>query len=384
MKDIHDCAKRLEAARRRLSRLRHGELLLAFLDHLETLGLSQSRVLKYANSLCTVFRYVPFNPAEVTRRDVEKVIAWINRQPYRDWTKHDLKMAVRKVVQYAKCGSCDRMTCMPAEVSWIPMKVDERDSRVTPEKLLSANDVKAMIVAAENERDKALISVLFEAALRPSELLTMTVGSVEFKREYCLITVKGKTGIKRIPLVASHALLLNWLQKHPRNNDVNAPLWINLSNNGKGGRMSYSYFRKMLKRVAKKAGLHGDIWPYLFRHSTLTAMAKVLTEAKLEQFAGWTIGSKMAKRYVHFSAKDLEEAVLEIHGLKQTYEKDNFLKVIECPRCGNKNPPSNVRCSFCGYILNRELAIKMEGKNAKEKRQSSRGLRGLNGPLRLC
>lgn len=52
------------------------------------------------------------------------------------------------------------------------MKADERDCRVTPESLLTAEDVKAMIREAENERDKALIFVLFEAALRPRELLT--------------------------------------------------------------------------------------------------------------------------------------------------------------------------------------------------------------------
>jgi len=124
-------------------------------------------------------------------------------------------MAVRKLVQYAKYGSCDRKTPMPLEVSWIPMRVDERNSRVKPEILLTPEDVRAMINAAKNERDRALISVLFEAALRPSELLTMKVGSVEFKDNYCLISVCGKTGVKRIPLVASHRLLLDWMVKHP-------------------------------------------------------------------------------------------------------------------------------------------------------------------------
>jgi len=40
MTDIYGCAKRLEAARRRLSRLEHGELLLKFLDHLQALGVA--------------------------------------------------------------------------------------------------------------------------------------------------------------------------------------------------------------------------------------------------------------------------------------------------------------------------------------------------------
>jgi len=44
------------------------------------------------------------------------------------------------------------------------MRVNERDSRVKPEALLKPEDVKAMINAAENECDRTLISVLFEAA----------------------------------------------------------------------------------------------------------------------------------------------------------------------------------------------------------------------------
>jgi len=59
--------------------------------------------------------------------------------------------------------------------------------------------------------DKALLHVLFEAALRPGELLRMDVGSVDFKDGYCLISVKGKTGVKRIPLVVSFKPLLERL-----------------------------------------------------------------------------------------------------------------------------------------------------------------------------
>jgi len=50
--------------------------------------------------------------------------------------------------------------------------------------LMTLEEIKAMINSAENERDRTLVSVLFEGALRPGELLSMTVGSVEFKDSY--------------------------------------------------------------------------------------------------------------------------------------------------------------------------------------------------------
>jgi integrase/ribosomal protein L40E len=340
--------------------------LLRFLDHLQALGLSPSRVLKYATQLCTLFKNVPFDPVGASRANVERVVAWINSQSYKSWTKHGLKLTVKKLLQYAKCGSCHRKAPVPPEASWIEVKADDKDSKVTTESILTAEDVKAMIRQAENERDKALIAVLFEAALRLGELLTMRVGSVKFKDEYCLITVNGKTGLKRIPLVASHRLLLEWLQKHPRKEDLNAPLWAAISNNSKGKCVSYSYLRKLLKRLAKKANLGKDVWPYLLRHSSLTSLAKVFTESKLELCAGWVQDSKMARRYVHFSARDLEEAVLELQGLKQTSRTSGVLKAEECPRCGTKNPPDALRCNCCGYIIDKELATKMEEEERRE------------------
>ena len=181
----------------------------------------------------------------------------------------------------------------------------------------------------------------------------MSVGSVEFKDKYCLITVNGKTGLKRLPLVASYKPLLEWLEQHPKRTDPTAPLWCSLATNYKGERLSYRHFRLIIKRLARKAGLSKAVWPYLFRHSTLTALAKVFTEARLEQYAGWVHGSKMSARYVHFSARDLVDAVLELHGMKAPAQPE-VPKLIQCPRCKEENPLGTVYCGRCGYVLDRE------------------------------
>jgi integrase len=365
MRDIHDYPKRLASAKRRIALLENGQLLLDFVAHLEALGLSTGRVAKYANHVCALTKRCPFNPKTATRSDVEKVIGWINGQPYKSSTKSDLRLVVKKLVQYAKAGSCDKKAPTPPEAAWIVVGNDDKDSRVKPEALITPQELNAMINAAQNERDKALVTVIFEAALRPGELLTMKVRSVQFNEDYCIISVNGKTGIKRIPLVVSTKPLLDWLQKHPGKDEVDAPLWASLGNNSKGNCVSYFYMRKLLKKLGERAGVKREIWPYLFRHSCLTAMAKVFTESKLEFYAGWVQGSKMSRRYVHFSARDLEDAVLELHGLAKKDEAKKVFKLAECPRCGRKNQPESVRCSFCGYILDRGLAEEMEQKTSE-------------------
>lgn len=380
---IHDYDKSLKRSKRTLQTLHNGEVALRFLDHMSALGLSTARVAKYATKLVVLLRVIDKDLKDLNREDAERVVAWINNKPHKEWTKHDSKLVLRKIVQYAKQGSCTKGTPLPCEVSWISLAVKEKDFRATPENLLTQDEVASMINVAANTRDRALVYVLFEAALRPGELLTMIVGGVEFKEDYCLISVNGKTGIKRIPLVVSFKPLLEWLRDHPCPDDRNAPLWCSLSSNRVGDRLSYQHFRLRVKRLAEKAGLKKDIWPYLYRHSTLTAMAKVFTEAKLEQFAGWTYGSKMTRRYVHFSARDLEDAVLELHGLKQPQRGDGMAKLIECPRCRNKNPFGNVRCSFCGFILDRRLAEETEQKTAEKDMEIQSRLQKLEQTITL-
>jgi len=371
---IYDYEERLQRSRRIIKGLRNGELALSFLDHLLTLGLSLARVSAYAAHLTAILRVADFDLRKASRKDVEKVVAWINSQPYSDATKRDKKITLKKLVQYAKYGSCDSNTPYPKEVAWIKTGERAKNSRISPEKLLSKEEFEAIVKATDNPRDRALVYTLFEGALRPGELLTMTVGSVEFRDTYCLITVNGKTGIKRIPLVASFKPLLKWLEEHPNRDDPNAPLWCSLSTNYKGRRLSYAHFRLIIKNLVKKAGIKKDVWPYLFRHTTLTNLAKVFTEAKLEQYAGWVHGSKMTSRYVHFPARDLEDAVLELHGLERTDKIGNVSQLISCPRCGQENPLGTVYCDFCGFILDKKMVQKIEEKEQEKDRQMEQKL----------
>jgi integrase len=296
----------------------------------------------------------------LTKTDAERIVAAINARPNKASTKSDNKLLLRKLIQYAKKGNCAKGTPLPREVNWISLSIKETNPRVTPENLLTQDEITAILKAATNRRDRAMIYVLFEAALRPSELLTMRTNGVIFKDNHCLITANGKTGIKRIPLVTSSRPLLEWLEEHPHRDDPSAPLWCSLDHSHEGKRLSYTHFRLIIKRLAQKAGIKKSIWPYLYRHTSLTAMAKVFTECRHEQLAGGTYGSKMAWRYVHFSARDLEDAMLELHGLKMPSKAEGLAKLIKCPRCSSKNPFGDTRCTTCGMITDKETTLKFE------------------------
>ncbi|RLI04362.1 hypothetical protein DRO26_04735, partial [Candidatus Bathyarchaeota archaeon] len=74
-------------------------MTLSFLSHLKSLGLSDARIAKYASHLPTVLRALGnIDLRKATKTDVERAVAWINSQNYAGWTKHSLKLTLKKLI----------------------------------------------------------------------------------------------------------------------------------------------------------------------------------------------------------------------------------------------------------------------------------------------
>jgi len=190
---IYGYEEKIERCRRIIAGFgANGEIALRLLNRLASLGLSAARVSRFAGHMPALLRVTDFNLKDAARADVERAAAWINRNPrYRKWIKRDEKIILRELIQYAKYGSCDGGTPAPPEASWIKLTVKGRDARATPEALLAPEDFEATVKAAGNPGDRAMLHVLFEAALRPGELLGTSVGSVGFKKDYCIIKLEA-------------------------------------------------------------------------------------------------------------------------------------------------------------------------------------------------
>jgi len=80
----------------------------------------------------------------------------------------------------------------------------------------------------------------------------------------------------------------------------------------------------------------------------------------------------MTSRYVHFSARDLESAILELHGLKTATKDTGVITLTDCPRCGNKNSIGKMRCTACGMVLDKETALKLEANQKQRERETEK------------
>jgi len=263
---------------------------------------------------------------------------------------------------------------IPMCVAWI--KREKNDFvRKLPTDMLSTEEVKRMIEAADNPRDRAMVAVLYEGALRASELLDMQLKHVEFDKYGAKITVSGKTGGRVVRLINSVPDLQVWLNCHSFRDDPEAWLWSSMRkrvrrvNESKGG-TSIKYHSEQLKikglqhRVtwlAELAGIKKRVYCHLLRHSRLTELAKGMTEQELKVFAGWTPDSKMASTYIHLSAKDISKRLLQINGIIPEKEMvDTTLQPRLCPRCKTKNPSVAKYCSTCSMVLDQREALRVD------------------------
>jgi len=87
-------------------------------------------------------------------------------------------------------------------------------------------------------------------------------------------------------------------------------------------------------------------------------------------FFGWVQGSDMPSTYVHLSGRDVDNALLQLYGLKkQDHGEKDTLTPRLCPRCEYTNAATSSRCDKCGMILDPKKAMEIQ-----EKIQSFEGL----------
>lgn len=158
------------------------------------------------------------------------------------------------------------------------------------------------------ERDKAIIGLLVETAVRVSELCNLQVGDVDFYRGGGRVRIDLGKGSKSrlVPFSRRCAqLLTNYLDTRP-GVKPDAPLFVNIGRN-EGLAMTRGNVLKLVARLGKKAGISAS--PHKLRTTAACLLVKNgCTAWKLKEIMGHEdISTTM--RYVRAAALDLDEAM---------------------------------------------------------------------------
>lgn len=239
------------------------------------------------------------------------------------------------------------------------LKRSRRINKKTEKDVLSQEEILAMANAAENFRNRFLITGGYESACRKSEFIGLTIGDIELRDKHAVLHVDGKTGQRSVLLINSFPDLVAYLNHHPLKDDPKAPLFLN--HNGLAmNEQQYSSlgnygFNDILRKLAKKAGIKKKVYPHVLRHSKLTHLAQEgYTEVELRQMAGWTDKSTMADTYVHQTEQQVINKRLAAAGLiemTEEQEKNELMKPHHCQFCNENNPAGLKYCGNCGRPL---------------------------------
>lgn len=133
--------------------------------------------------------------------------------------------------------------------------------------VLSVEEVRAILKAAPNERDRAILEVLYGCGLRVSEVCSLKISEVYLKDMF--VKVMGKGSKERlVPMAPSTALaIMDYLSVRPES-DAGCEDVLFLNRFGRA--LSRVAVFKMVKSVALVAGVDKNLSPHTFRHSFAT------------------------------------------------------------------------------------------------------------------
>lgn len=181
--------------------------------------------------------------------------------------------------------------------------------------VLTGEEVAKMLRASSKDkqlgiRDAAIISILFDAGLRASELCGLTLEDVDL--DGALLVRKGKGGRPRIVSLGKQSLravdrYLRWRREYVKRlpwvdeEDTEGALFL-----GRTGKpLSTASLAAVVHKLGKAAGIARRIHPHMFRHSAATSLADDgMGEGDMRELFGWSRGSPMVFRYTQTTAAE--------------------------------------------------------------------------------
>ena len=358
---FHEAARRVVKETERLRRLPapNSAYAMGYKNHLELLNRNPKTVDRRLRELRLILTLMGQKDAKrASRADIERIVLKINRSGYATITRGKIKLCLKTFYRWLLGGEGKEY---PSLVGWISIDMDKH--RKLPEDMLTEDDVRRLLEACLNPRDRGMIALLWDTGARIGEILGMRVKDLGLNSDVSFVRLSGKTGDRKIPIVFSTAYLGNYLDQMRPHAKPDDWLFVKMDHKRMTDRMlDYPDVLRLLDDLKMRSGLQKRLYPHLFRHSRASFYANRMTEQQLKAFFGWTGGSDMAATYVHLSGRDINDAVLAANGLTQTGKLEPpKLTIKECWKCHARNEATAAHCTNCGTALARSPVEQFSG-----------------------
>ena len=267
----------------------------------------------------------------------------------------------------------------PDCVKWFSVKVGKdkhsQERGLDIAEYLEEEEIPILIENTPTLQKRAFLACLYESGSRPEEFLRLSNLDCKIDTNGAILILRGKTGERRIRIVSFAKLLQQWLEIHPLMHQKQFPLWISQATNYNNQPLGLRGAQKIIEEALSNAKFDKHKRLYLLRHSRATHLCKWFTEAQMCVFFGWQHGTKVVRRYIHLSGKDLDNTLLSISEGKQVTKHEYLLKTRKCNRCTETISPSQQFCGRCGLTTTlaeqytKELDLERENRELKQQIQ---------------
>ncbi|WP_445612632.1 site-specific tyrosine recombinase XerD [Geobacillus sp. YF-1] len=186
-------------------------------------------------------------------------------------------------------------------------------------KVLSVEEVEALLAAPQTDtpfglRDKAMLELLYATGMRVSELVQLNLGDVHLTMGFVRCYGKGRK--ERIVPIGRMAIdALARYVEHGRPQLVNARKRATeaLFLNHYGQRLTRQGFWKILKRLAKEAGIEKPLTPHTLRHSFATHLLENGADLRAVQELLGHADISTTQMYTHVTKTRLKDVYKQYH-----------------------------------------------------------------------
>ncbi len=364
--DIHKGDKRNISARRRLETSmlpkKDKEAIVNFISTISAAeNLSPAREAKFIDELRTIRLSINKDFLKLDKQDIQNYILDLNKSQLAPTTQADYRKHIKRFIRWLWIENGryedDGNRSYPKIISWIhdPRKETNRNG-IIREVLLEEVDVLKIINSCKLPMWKALMWILWEAGLRPGELLNLRVRDIEPTEHGIRVNVRfGKTGARKLPLVQAKQSVLIWLDLHPQKGQPDALLFP----------ITYTRTLIHVNEIAQRTGIVGKKTGLKYwRKARATFLAKFMTQNQLMYWFGWcNPGTSTA--YVFASEKDIIPTILKLNNIAKVEPDGTVVKFRVCIKCSERNDEDKTNCMRCAHPLTPQALEKLEDENRK-------------------
>lgn len=258
-----------------------GKYLQLYSEDLRLKNYSANTIENYCSQVKCFLEHhsnVATKPSEINERQIK---AWLMEAKSINSRKHRLS-AVK--LFYSLTGK------QPLKFKYIEYPRAEKKLPI----VLSQDEIQRMFDVCENKKHKVILSLLYSAGLRVSELINLKWAHID--RSRMVINVIGAKGNKDrqvmlapqlIPLLESY-----WSEYKPKEYVLNGQFGLKYSDRS---------VLQVIKQLATKAGIKKEVWTHLIRHCSFTHMVENGVELNLIQRLAGHANVKTTAIYTHIS-----------------------------------------------------------------------------------